>query len=244
MKSTTWESTRRTPILALALLLVLGGPAWAKKGGTGGGGGGGKGNGNGDDITPARITFADELGIDGGRISGDGRGEYVHGVDEVEVYLGSGGAQGDIFFRLGNAPARGLYLDFTDCFTDPLDCNPPYAAMVDWGTSIAVAPGDVVASGDGLFGIPAGESIVAPVEIFYSYTGVEGPGKIFFDPGLKGKNSCKNKSLYVTVTRPGPEELWIVSADSTTPACATLPASGGYSGQYDMSFAFTIETLR
>jgi hypothetical protein len=235
------RNSRTVVALVLSFALLVPGLAMAEKGGKGGGKGGG-GNGNGGDITPAKITFSP-----GGRIDSDGQGSYVHeGEGGLEVYLGTGGAEGDIFFRLGNAPGRGLWLDFSVCATgDPLDCTPPYGAKVDYDTSIAVAPGDVVASGNGLFGIPEGETIYAPVEIFYSYTGLEHPGKIFFDPGLKGRNPCKNLSLNVAITRPGPEELWVVWADDKIPACATLPGGGGnnYSGQYDMTFSFTIETL-
>lgn len=244
------RSSRSTVALLLSLVLAVPGLAVAEKGGKGGGkGGGGGGGGGGSDITPAKITFASSRGMGelGDRIDSDGGGTYVHGQDGLEVYLGAGGAHGDIFFLLGNATNRGLWLDFSVCARiDPLDCNPPNPALgVDYDTSIAVAPGDAVPSGDGLFGIAAGDTIYAPVEIFYAYTGEQHPGKVFFDPGLKGKNPCKNLSLNVAIYRPGPEERWIVSADDATPACATLPGGGGndLSGQYDMTFSFTIETL-
>lgn len=233
------ELTRGTAVLVLGLLLALEGAAWARKGGTGGGGG--HGNGNGGDITPAKITFADEFGTSGYRISGDGLGEYVHGADGLEVYLGSGGAQGDIFFRLRNS-SRGIWLDFGACHPEESSCAPPYGAMVDLDSSISVAPGDVISSGDGLFGMREGDTIEAPMEVFYSYTGEQSPGFIHFDSALRGNNPCKNKSLFVTIHRPGPEDIWTVSADASALACARLPG-GGFSGQYEMPFEFTIETL-
>lgn len=241
MRRTISQSTRRTASLTLSLLLTLGGATWAKQGGNGGGGGGGRGNGNGGGITPAKITFADELGLEGSRISGDNFGEYVHGEDRLEVYLGSGGAQGDIFFRLGNS-SRGIWLDFGACHPDETSCTPPYEAMVDLYTSISVAPGDVINSGDGLFGMREGDTIEAPMEVFYSYTGEQSPGFIHFDSALRGNNPCKNKSFLVSIHRPGLEEVWTVSAEEGALACARLPG-GGFSGQYEMPFVFTIETL-
>ena len=225
--------------LGICLALTLSSSAWAGKGGKGGGKGGG-GGGGGDDITPAIVTFADQMGSLGHGVGADSFGAYVHGIDGVEVYLGKGGALGDIFLRLAQAPGRGLWFDFSDCHPDPASCTPPFDMGVDYVSAIAVAPGDIVANG--LFGMAAGDTIEAPMEFWYNFGNSPGPGFVYFDRDLRGKNPCKNKSLHATITRPGKAESWVVSADASTLACVTLPG-GALSGQYDMTFEFTIETL-
>jgi len=237
------RSKMRWPVGVASLMVCLAvglvGPAQAGKGGKGGGDdkGGGKGGGH---FVAARITFADEMGLDGNRISADGFGPYVHGVDGVDAFIGSGGAEGDMFLWLAQAPSRGLWLDFGACYPNPTACTPPFPAGVDSVSSIAVAPREVRAGG--LYGILEGETIEAPMDLNYDFNGASGPGFIYFDSNLKGKNPCKNKSLYVSITRPGPEEVWVVSADLSVLACATLPG-GDFSGQYQMPFEFTIEAL-
>ncbi|MDX1643694.1 MAG: hypothetical protein R3244_04965 [Thermoanaerobaculia bacterium] len=219
------------------------------KGGNGGGGGGEKGGGKGGgggggEITPIKITFGDEMGASGYRISGDGLGQYVHDADGsgdgVEAYLGAGGAEGDIFLRLANAPSRGIFFDFTDCHPEPGSCSPPFDMGVDFASGLAAAPGETV--DNGLFGMTAGQTIDAPMEFIYAFDSGSGPGNVHFDSGLKGKNPCKNKSLNATITRPGAEQVWTVSVDASVLACATLPG-GAYSGQYLMPFVFTVEVL-
>lgn len=84
---------------------------------------------------------------------------------------------------------------------------------IDLESSLAVAPGDVVA--DGLFGMTAGQTIYAPMELTYDFTNPNGPGFVSFDRDLKGRNPCKNKTLNATVTRPTAADLWTVSVDST-----------------------------
>lgn len=238
---------RFAPVFGLIVvtLCAMTAPAAAARGGNGGGGhtgGGGGGGGKGGDITPVQITFADELGQLGNRISGDGSGAYVHDPNGsgVEAYLGTGGAEGDIFLRLAKASSRGIWFDFGQCYPDPTSCNPPFAAAVDFSSSIAVAPSAVVAGG--LFGMTAGQTITAPMEFDYDFDGPDGPGFVYFDSGLKGKNACKNKSLNATITRPGADALWTVSVDASALACATLP-QGVLSGQYVMPFQFTVEVL-
>jgi len=99
-----------------------------------------------------------------------------------------------------------------------------------------------VAIAGGLFGMAPGETIEAPMDLYYDFDNPAGPGQIYFDRELKGKNPCRNKSLYVTVTRPGAGELWTVSADASALACVTLPG-GALSGQYAMPFSFTVEPI-
>lgn len=226
--------------LVVCLALMAAGSAWAAKGGKGGGKGGGGGGGGGDDVTPVVITFADQMGSLGHGVGADTFGAYEHGVDEVEAYLGNGGALGDIFLRLTQATSRGLWFDFRDCHPDPTSCTPPFDIGVNYASAIAVAPGDIVANG--LFGMAAGDTIEAPMEFWYDFSGPQGPGFVYFDRNLKGKNPCRNKSLHATITRPGEAELWIVSADATTLGCVTLPG-GALSGQYDMTFEFTVQTV-
>lgn len=250
MEATIRESRSAVWIAAAALCLLFAttGTVLAAKGGNGGGGGGGKGGGGGGGggggITPVQITFADEMGQLGYRISGDGLGAYVHDADGsgdgVQAYLGDGGARGDIFLRLANAPSRGVWFDFGDCHPDPASCNPPFAVGVDFVSALAVAPGEVVV--DGLFGMTAGQTIAAPMEFVYDFDNASGPGFVYFDRELKGRSPCKNKSLNATVHRPGEEQLWTVSVDPTVLACVTLPG-GELSGQYLMPFQFTVEVL-
>lgn len=229
--------------LAVGLALLLSGPALAKKGGNGGGGGHSGGGSGGASTTPVQITFVDELGALGYRLSGDGLGAYVDDVngtgDGVEAYLGGSGG-GDIFLRLANAPSRGLWFDFGACYPDATSCTPPYPMGVDLVSSISVAPSTVVSNG--LFGMAPGQTIEAPMDLYYDFDNPAGPGQIYFDSQLKGRNPCKNKSLYVTITRPGTAELWTVSADASVLACVTLPG-GALSGQYQMPFQFTVETI-
>jgi hypothetical protein len=231
-------STMLCAVVALA-------PVYAARGGNGGGKDkGGGGGGAGGEITPVEITFVDEMGELGYRISGDGLGPYVHDADGsgdgVQAYLGGGGAYGDIFLRLGSAPGRGLWFDFSDCHPDTASCTPPFAMGVDLDSSLAVAPGDVVA--DGLFGMTAGQTIHAPMEFTYGFGSASGPGFVYFDSDLKGKNPCRNKTLNATVTRPTAANLWTVSVDATAVGCATLPG-GSLSGQYLMPFHFTVEIV-
>jgi len=238
------RSHRTISGLALCAALLLCGPVLAKKGGNGGGtkgGGGNGGGGGGGSTTPIQITFADEQGALGFRLSGDGLGAYVDDPDGsgVEAYLGGSGG-GDIFLRLANATSRGLWLDFEDCYPDGTSCTPPYAFGIDFVSSIAVAPSVAVAGG--LFGMTPGQTVEVPMDLYYDFDNPAGPGQIYFDSQLKGRNPCKNKSLYVTVTRPGTAELWTVSADTSVLACVTLPG-GALSGQYAMPFQFTVETL-
>lgn len=240
------ESKKRwhvATVLLVGLTVALTGgltePAHAAKGGKGGGGdkGGGKGGG---DVVAARITFADELGNDGNRISGDGLGAYVHGYDGVDAFIGTGGAEGDIFLWLADA-SRGLWLDFGACYPNATACTVPFAAGINDAASISVAPSEVRAGG--LYGMAAGETIDAPMHVNYDFNGPDGPGFVYYDPNLKGRNPCKNKSMNVSITRPGAEEVWVVSADLSALSCGTLPG-GDFSGQYQMPFEFTLEALR
>jgi len=225
---------------ALAAALLAHGAVAAKRPGGGGGGGGGTSGGT----TPARITFADDLGSLGSGISGDGLGAYVDdtsgGGDGVAAYLGGSGG-GDIFLRLSKAPGRGLWFDFGGCYPDPTSCSAPFESGIDLVSSIAVAPS--VAVSGGLLGMAPGQTIEAPMDLYYDFDNPAGPGQIYFDRELKGKNPCRNKSLYVSITRPGAEELWTVRADASALACVTLPG-GALSGQYALPFSFTVETVR
>jgi hypothetical protein len=237
MRNPTNRRLVSTAGLVVCLALMFTSSAWAGKGGKGGGKGGDDG---GDDITPAIVTFADQMGSLGHGVGADAFGAYVHGIDGVEAYLGNGGALGDIFLRLAEAPGRGLWFDFGNCHPNPASCTPPFDMGVDYLSAIAVAPGDIVANG--LFGMAAGDTIEAPMEFWYNFGNSPGPGWVYFDRNLKGKNPCRNKSLHATITRPGEAESWVVSANAATLACVTLPG-GALSGQYDMTFEFTIETL-
>jgi len=233
---------RRRTVLGAALVagLLAHGAVAAKRPGGGGGGGGGTGGGT----TPARITFSDDLGSLGSGISGDGLGAYVDdtsgGGDGVAAYLGGSGA-GDIFLRLAKAPSRGLWFDFGGCYPDAASCSPPFETGIDLVSSIAVAPS--VAVSGGLLGMAPGQTVEAPMDLYYDFDNPAGPGQIYFDRELKGRNPCRNRSLYVTITRPGTAELWTVRADSSALACVTLPG-GSLSGQYALPFSFTVETVR
>lgn len=225
---------RVTLAVALCFVMSVTGIANAEKGGNGKGkGSGDPGDGSSGGITPAIITFADSAGD---RIRSDDGTAYVDGVDNVEAFLGSKANYGNVWLRVGDS-VRALTLDFSDC-QPGTTCNPPLVSIPHDRVSIKVDANNV--QSDGLFGMAEGATIHAPMRIYYEYfaNDPEGPGFVEFNPNLKGKSPCKNKSLYVVVTRVDATS-WDVSGDETPLACATLP-DDSLSGQYLMPFHFTV----
>jgi len=219
-------------ILLSILMLTVASTASAKPGG---GKGGGKDDGGG--ITPVSITFRNAIDD---RVGSDVITPYVDSVEGVEAFLGSKANVGNVWLRLAQSD-RGLYLDFSDCYDD--NCISPLAPLENGVISISAIKldADDVVSG-GIVSMEKGDTISAPLRIYYQFGKGESPGFIEFNPSVKGGSPCKNKSNYVTVVRTS-QTNWEVSAAPDNRACATLPGGNDLSGIYLMPFSFTVEIL-
>ena len=154
-------------------------------------GGNGNGNGNGDDgdnvIQPASITFTG-----GHEIASDGGGAYVHGVGGVEAFIGSAANTGNIWLRTIDAPARGLWLDFSRCESvDPADCTPPFAAEVNGGASIKVEADSIFSRG--IYDMAVGTFIHPPMRVYYIDAGQM--RFVDFNNVARGGDPCKNQGV-------------------------------------------------
>ena len=228
-------------------MVALASPACAKPGGGKGGGKGGGGN-DGAGTTAISITFRDAMDD---RVGSFPIGPYVDGVDSVEAFIGSKANYGNVWLRLAQSD-RGLYLDFGTCVsnscTSPFD--PLYNSVLAGVISISaikVDANDVLS--DGLLGmVENGDSITAPMRIYYQFNKGDAPGFIEFNPSVKGGSPCKNKSNFVTVVRTSATTWEITSSadiasNTGNRACATLPGGDELSGIYLMPFLFTVEIL-
>lgn len=223
-------------ILTVLLIAGLAGAAHAGKGGTKGkpdGGGGDPGDGN--EVTPVTVLFRDSVTD---RVGSDGA-IYINDYDEasdsgVRAFIGTKANLGNVWLMLAKS-ARGLLLDFSDCISA---CNPPFLVDVISNSAIKVEADRV--QSDGLWGMSVGTTIFAPMRIFYDLDDGQGPGFVEFNPNLKGKSPCKNKSNYVEVTRTS-DTTWDIGADDTITSCVTLPGGGELAGVFVMPFSFTVE---
>ena len=223
-------------ILISTLMLTIASTASAKPGGGKGGGGKDDGGGGGG-VTPASITFRDAVDD---RVGSDVITPYINGVDGVEAFLGSKANVGNVWLRLAQS-SRGLYLDFADCYNN--NCISPLAPLDNGVVSLSAIKldADDVLSG-GIVSMALGETISAPLRIYYQFEGGEAPGFIEFNPGVRGGSPCKNKSNFVTVIRTS-DTSWDISAEPGNRACATMPGGNDLSGVYLMPFSFTVEIL-
>lgn len=229
-----------------ALFMAVAPGAHAAKGGNGGG----KGSGGGNSTQPVAVTFRDCTGgVPSGafvnlhpndtaicqsssddRLKSDEALAYTDGLDGVGAFIALTGSYGALGVRLAQSP-RGLFIDFSDCAGALGSCNPPFTSQIDSSTAIDVDADKVVQNG--LLGMTVGQSISTPLRVTYGDFGF-----INFNPNVKGKDPCKNKSNYVVATRTS-DTTWEVIADANTIGCMTLPG-GDFGGTYRMPFQFTI----
>ncbi len=231
-------------VLITILILSVSSSVQAAKGGGKGKGGGGSGDGDTGGLTPVTITFMDDSGD---RIGSDGFGPYSDGgADGVEAFLASKANFGNLWLGLENAPSRSLHLDFTDC-AGLCDTS---AEIFDTLSAIKVDANDVQT--DGLFGMAVGSKIYPPMRVYYQFDQTlssldeeQNPGFIYFNPNIKGKSPCKNRSDHVEVYR-DTNTLWIITGTGyPNTACVTLPGSQlagqNLAGVFYMPFEFTVE---
>ena len=224
-------------ILITTLLLALASTASAKPPAGKGGGGSGKGD-DGGGIVPISITFRDDPFYD--RVGSDIITPYVYGLSGVEAFIGSKASYGNVWLKLAKS-ARGLYLDFTECYDG--NCTSPLApvenGVIDL-TAIKLNANDV--QKDGVLSMVVGDTISAPMRIYYEFDDGQGPGFIEFNPSVKGGSPCKNKSNFVTVVR-NTTTNWSITAEPGNRACVTLPGGRDLAGIFLMPFSFTVEIL-
>jgi xanthosine utilization system XapX-like protein len=92
---------------------------------------------------------------------------------------------------------------------------------------------------NGLLGMAVGEKISAPMTILFSDT-QDLSGNVWFvdfDPTVKGKNPCKNKSNFVTAERSS-DTSWEITFGASSIACLKL--NDQLLGTYLMPFQFTV----
>lgn len=233
-------------LLTAFLIAGLAGAAHAGKGGTKGKPGGDGGDpGDGNEVTPVSVLFRDNFAtvpID--RVGSDGA-LYVNDYDEatdsgVRAFIGTQANLGNIKLWLQKAPARALWLDFSDCFTE--SCTPLFDMGLDFNSGIDVQVNEV--QKDGVWGIPVGDSVLAPMRIWYEDPANPGdPGFIHFDNVKGGNSPCKNSGAgNVEVTRIG-DTQWTVSASDQIYSCALLPGRKELAGFFIMPFSFTVEVI-
>lgn len=170
------------------------------------------------------------------RIQSDLDVPYESGVDGVYAYIGSTGTAGNVWLKTGQS-IRGLWLDLTACAGAAGSCIPPFSMDVISHAAIQVQASET--RRNGVFAMAVGESMPAPMRVFYQRPNDVEPGFIYFNPNLKGTSPCKGNSQLVTVTRTG-EAAWEVVGDASTIACVTLPGSGEFAGTYFMPFRFKV----
>lgn len=173
------------------------------------------------------------------RIQSDLDAPYESGVDGVDAYIGSTGTAGNVWLKTGQS-SRGLWLDLTACAGAAGSCIPPFQISVIANAAIQVQASET--RRNGVFAMAVGESMTAPMRVFYQFNNDVGPGFIYFNPNLKGTSPCKGKSNLVTVTRTNDAAwAWEVVGDANTIACVTLPGSSGeFAGTYFMPFRFKV----
>lgn len=168
------------------------------------------------------------------RLKSDTGSAYEDGIDGVQAFIALTGSTGALGVRLANSP-RALSLDFTDCASAP--CNPPFQSQEMTYTSLDVDANTV--KQNGLLGMAVGEKISAPMTVLFSDT-QDLSGNVWFidfNPGVKGKNPCKNKSNYVTVERTS-DTSWEVVFGAASIGC--LEINNSPLGTYLMPFQFTV----
>jgi len=237
----TIKHTARAILTAL-LIAGLAGAAHAAPGGTKGKpdkGGGDPGDGN--EVTPATVVFRD-LATD--PVGSDGA-IYIDNYDEatdsgVRAFIGTQANLGNIKLWLQKAPARALWLDFSDCFTE--SCTPLFEMGFNSSSGIDVQVNEV--QQDGVWGMSVGTTVDAPMRIWYEDPANPGdPGFIHFDNVKGGSSPCKNSGAgNVEVTRIGDTE-WTVSASDQIYSCALLPGRKELAGFFIMPFSFTVEVI-
>ena len=245
-------ATRFWPVvLFVGLAPVLPSGLAAAKSGHGGGGGG-HGGGGGSSTLPVVLTFRDCVGggpsadfarlhpgvvpeqlcpVTDDRFMSDGY-PYEDGLDSVDAFIALSGSYGALGLRLAKS-ARGFFLDFTDCAGAPGTCNPPFDAQLVWSGQEGIDVDANVVEQNGLLGMAVGETIATPLRITYGDFGF-----VNFNPALRGKDPCKNKSNYVSATRTS-DTSWEITADANAVGCMTLPG-GAFGGTYKMPFQFTV----
>lgn len=226
--------------------------AFAGKGGNGGGGGG-HGGGGGSSTLPVVLTFRDCSGglpsadfawlhpdstpdalcpVSDDRVKSDDGYPYEDGLEGVQAFIALSGSYGALGLRLDQS-GRGLFLDFTDCAGAPGTCNPPFDSGIASGGHEGIDVDANVVMQNGLLGMALGETIATPLRITYGDFGF-----VNFNPNVKGKDPCKNKSNFASATRTS-DTSWEIVADANTVACMTLPG-GAFGGTYRMPFQFTV----
>lgn len=237
----TMKHTARAILTAL-LIIGLAGAAHAAPGGKKGKpdqGGGDPGDGN--EVTPVTVLF-DDFATD--RVGSDGAiyvNDYNEATDSgVRAFIGTQANLGNIKLWLSKAPTRALWLDFSDCFTE--SCTPLFAMDLDYNSAIDVQVNEV--QKDGVWGIPLGTTVYAPMRIWYEDPANPGdPGFIYFDNVRGGSSPCKNSGAgNVEVTRISDTE-WTVSASDQIYSCASLPGRKELAGFFIMPFSFTVDVI-
>lgn len=170
------------------------------------------------------------------RVKSDTGFAYEDGLESVEAFISLSGGAGDLGLILPRSP-RGLFLDFSDCASGPGSCNPPLPNGIESWVRIDLDAGQV--KRDGLLGMAVLETISAPMRILLSDT-ADLSGNVWFinfNPNVRGKDPCKDKSSYVNVTRTS-DTRWEVTFDPNQVACGS---GASFLGTYHMPLQFTVQ---
>lgn len=196
---------------------------------------GGDGGGGGSQVkTPARITFDDsQTGIrsDGGSYEG------FDNPNGLEVFIGSQGNYGNIYFRTNSiTPPSPRALNMT---LPANTCGLPTSATTYYFHFANAKPDEEVP--DGLFGFEAGgPAFNAPMRIRFFHGGTA--YFLNFDAGDKGP--CKSQSDFVKVERLSETEWRVFTAGQF--ACVERHNEKGKNdlcGTGPMSFSYIIEDI-
>lgn len=241
MKTTKWIMGTLVVILAISLAM----PAVAGKGGKGGGKSkGGSGfSAEGADQLPLTITFDD---APGDRMQSDSvpyvDSDIQGAPDEAlaaHIFVGSSGNYGNLYLLTSNTVDRTVYMDVSDCQAD-CDDQPEFSPGSQAGfLPVALKVIATEAVSNGFCGMGNGDTITAPMEITYNLDGIEQPGFVHFNPGIKGKSPCRGTGTS--------EEVSVQRVDDVTwrllgsAACIVKPGGRDAGGQVNMPFGFTVD---
>jgi hypothetical protein len=234
-----------TLVLILALSLAM--PALAGKPDNGDGGGkkgggkskGGSGfNAEGADQLPLTITFDDASGDLMKSDSALYVDSDIPGAPDANlaahILVGSSGNYGNLYLMTSNTVDRAVSMDISDCHAD---CDDQPFSSDSLPVALTVIATEAVSSG--FCGMGNGDTITAPMEITYNLDGVEQPGFIYFNPGIKGKSPCRGTGTSDEVSVERVDDVtWRVMGSA---ACVIKPGGRDAGGQVNMPFGFTID---
>ena len=247
MKTSKWIMTTLVLILALSLAM----PALAGKPDNGDGGGkkgggkskGGSGfNAEGADQLPLTITFDDELYdlMKSDSATGDPAPYVDSDIDgapganlAAHIFVGSSGNYGNLYLMTSNTVNRTVYMNLSDC---NVDCDDRPFISDSLPVALTVIATEAVTNG--FCGMGIGDTITVPMEITYNLEGVQQPGFIYFNPGIKGKSPCRGTGTSDEVSVKREHDLiWHVMGSA---ACVVKPGGRDAGGQVNMPFGFRV----